>query len=206
MQLLSGTALENDKAASHVEGFLSAGREVSLRWQSKAAEVARNALIAVETTAGALVTPAVIKVATTLHYELLQASVPRLRIALPAGQSLTRLQGEQIRDWNVAADGARSVLSIEFIKPVEKKYELALFSEQAIASHALHHRDHRAATAGHRARIRFLHRYRRRHGGGHRLRRPGCGGSTPAGRRWRRSNFPRARFRSRPMSSGSSRC
>ena len=52
MQLLSGTALENDKAASHVEGFLSAGREVSLRWQSKAAEVARNALIAVETTRG----------------------------------------------------------------------------------------------------------------------------------------------------------
>jgi competence protein ComGC len=134
MQLLSGTALENDKAASRVEGFLSAGREVSLRWQSKAAEVARNALIAVETTAGALVTPAVIKVATTLHYELLQASVPRLRIALPAGQSLTRLQGEQIRDWNVASDGARSVLSIEFIKPVEKKYELALFTEQAIAS------------------------------------------------------------------------
>jgi general secretion pathway protein G len=134
MQLLSGTALENDKAASHLEGFLSAGREVSLRWQSKAAEVARNALIAVETSAGALVTPAVIKVGTTLHYELLQASVPRLRIALPAGQSLTRLQGEQIRDWKVESDGARSILSIEFIKPVEKKYELALFSEQAIGS------------------------------------------------------------------------
>ncbi len=132
MQLLSGTALENDKAASHVEGFLSAGREVSLRWQSKAAEVARNALIAVETTAGAQVTPTVIKLTTTLHYELLQASVPRLRIALPAGQSLTRLQGEQIRDWNVEADGGRSVLSIEFIKPVEKKYELALYSEQPI--------------------------------------------------------------------------
>jgi type II secretory pathway pseudopilin PulG len=134
MQLLSGTALENDKAASHLEGYLGAGREVSLRWQSKAAEVARNALIAVETSAGALVTPAVIKLGTTLHYELLQASVPRLRIALPAGQSLTRLQGEQIRDWKVESDGGRSVLSIEFLKPVEKKYELALFSEQAIGN------------------------------------------------------------------------
>ena len=132
MQLLSGTALENDKAASHLEGYLGAGREVSMRWQSKAAEVARNALIAVETSAGALVTPAVIKLATTLHYELLQASVPRLRIALPAGQSLTRLQGEQIRDWKVESDGGRSVLSIEFIKPVEKTYELALYTEQPI--------------------------------------------------------------------------
>ncbi len=132
MQLLSGTALENDKVASQVEGFLSAGREVSLRWQSKAAEVARHALIAVETRADAQVTPTVIKLTTALHYELLQAGVPRLRIALPAGQSLTRLQGEQIRDWKVESDGAQSVLSIEFIKPVEKKYELALYSEQPI--------------------------------------------------------------------------
>jgi hypothetical protein len=132
MQLLSGTALENDRAASHLEGYLGAGREVSMRWQSKAAEVARNALIAVETSAGAQVTPAVIKLTTTLRYELLQASVPRLRIALPAGQSLTRLQGEQIRDWKVESDGGRSVLSIEFIKPVEKTYELALYTEQPI--------------------------------------------------------------------------
>ena len=85
---LAGRRWTTTKRPSHVEGFLSAGREVSLRWQSKAAEVARNALIAVETTSSAQVTPAVIKLATTLHYELLQASVPRLRIALPAGQSL----------------------------------------------------------------------------------------------------------------------
>jgi len=134
MQLLSGTALENDKAASRVEGFLGAGREVSLRWQSKAAEVARNALIAVETSASAQVTPAVIKVVTTLRYELLQASVPGLRIALPAGQTLTQKQGDQIRDWEVAADGDRSVLSVTFIKPVEKKYELTLYTEQPIES------------------------------------------------------------------------
>jgi competence protein ComGC len=135
MQLLSGTALDNEKAASHVEGFLSAGREVSLRWQSKAAEVARNALITVETTSGALVTPAVIKLGTTLHYELLQANVPSLRIALPPGQSLTKQpQGEQIRTWEVVPDGARSILTVEFIKPIEKKYELALFTEQAIGS------------------------------------------------------------------------
>ena len=132
MQLLGGTALENEKAASHVEGFLGAGREVALRWQSKAAEVARNALIAVETGCSAQVTPTVIKLTTTLHYELLQASVPRLRIALPEGQSLDHLQGEQIRDWNVQSEGGRPVLSIEFIKPVEKKYELALFSEQPL--------------------------------------------------------------------------
>ncbi len=132
MQLLSGTALENDKAASRVEGFLSADREVSLRWQSKAAEVARKALIAVETSADVQVTPAVIKLTTSLRYELLQASVPRLRLALPTSQALTRLQGGEIRDWKIEPDGARQILAIEFIKPVEKNYELVLYSEQSI--------------------------------------------------------------------------
>jgi hypothetical protein len=132
MQLLSGTALENDKAATHLEGFLGADRQVSLRWQSKAAEVARHALIAVETAATAQVTPAVVKLSTTLHYQLLQASVPRLRIALPASQALTRLQGAQIRDWKIEPDGDRQVLAIEFIKPVEQDYELTLLSEQPV--------------------------------------------------------------------------
>ena len=134
MQLLSGTALENDKGASQVEGFLNAGPEVSLRWQSKAAEVARHALISVETTAGAQVTPAVIKLATTLRYELLQAGVPRLRVALPAGQALTRLQGGQIRDWKIEREGEGQVLAIELIKPAENNYELTLFTEQPIES------------------------------------------------------------------------
>ncbi|MGP8201839.1 MAG: type II secretion system protein [Limisphaerales bacterium] len=134
LQLLSGTALENEKAASQVDGFLNASREVSLRWQSRTAEVARNALIAVETGAGAQITPAVIKLTTTLRYELLQASVPRLRIALPASQALTRLQGEQIRDWRIETDNGRQILAIEFVKPVEKNYQLVLFTEQSVES------------------------------------------------------------------------
>ncbi|MGD1084446.1 MAG: hypothetical protein ABSA47_06790, partial [Verrucomicrobiota bacterium] len=132
MQLLSGTALDSDKAASQVEGFLGAGRQVSLRWQSKAAEVTHKALIAVDTSATAQVTPAVIKLTTALHYEMLQASVPRLRVALPAGQALTGKQGEQIRDWKIETDGGRQVLDIEFIKPVEKNYDLTIFTEQPV--------------------------------------------------------------------------
>src|SRR5439155_181525 len=66
--------------------------------------------------------------------------LPRVRIALPATQSLTRLTGEQIRDWEIKAaadviagqgDGTR-VLEVQFIKPVEKSYELTLFSEQTV--------------------------------------------------------------------------
>ncbi|HVM47713.1 MAG TPA: type II secretion system protein [Candidatus Acidoferrum sp.] len=136
MQLGGGaTQLEpENKAASKVSGFLGADRLLHLRWQNKAAEVARKSLVTVETEASAQITPTVVKFNTALHYEILQGAVPRLTLALAATQALTRIQGEQIRDWQVKPDGRRQVLTIEFIKPVEKACAVTLFSEQTIES------------------------------------------------------------------------
>ena len=103
-----------------------------MRWQSKAAEVTRKSLVTVDTVASAQITPTVIKFNTALRYEILQAAVPRLTVALPASHALTRIQGEQIRDWQVKPDGERQVLTIEFIKPVEKACAVTLFSEQTV--------------------------------------------------------------------------
>jgi hypothetical protein len=136
MQLLSGTPVTRGAAAagdgSQVEGFLGADRTLSLRWQTKGAEVMRKSLVTVDTMATAQVTPTVIKFTTALRYEILQAPVPRLSIELPASQALTRIQGDQIRDWQVKPEGARQVLLVEFIKPVEKSCALTLFSEQTL--------------------------------------------------------------------------
>ncbi|HEY3915172.1 MAG TPA: hypothetical protein VGN61_11860, partial [Verrucomicrobiae bacterium] len=134
LQLLGGTALENQKTASQVEGFLDSSRRVSLRWQSKAAEVSRATLIAADTAAAGQITPAVVKWTTTIRYEMLQGSASGLRVALPTGQALTRLQGEQIRDWQTETEKGQSVLSIQFLKPVEKNYELILYTEQPLDS------------------------------------------------------------------------
>ena len=60
--------------------------------------------------------------------------MPRLTIALPTSHALTKIQGEQIRDWQVKPDGARQVLTVEFIKPVEKSYVVTFFSEQTLES------------------------------------------------------------------------
>ena len=133
MQLLSGTQLEPEKkATSRVSGFLGSDRTLTLRWQSKAAEVARKSLVTADTTATVQITPTVIKFTTALRYEILQAAVPRLTIALPATHALTKIQGEQIRDWQVKPEGSNQVLTIEFIKPVEKSYAVTLYSEQTV--------------------------------------------------------------------------
>jgi len=134
MQLLSGTQMDPDKqAASVVRGLLGADRVLNLRWQSKTAEITRRSLVTADTVAAAQVTPTVIKFTTTLNYEILQAALPRLTIAVPAVQALTRIQGPQIRDWKLTpSTNDTALLTVEFIKPVEKSYSLTLFSEQPV--------------------------------------------------------------------------
>lgn len=130
LRLLSGTTLESEQKenSARVHGFLGPDRAVTLRWQSKAGEERRKEVVACETTATAQVTPTVIKFTTKLRYEILQGSLARVTVALPAAQSITKLEGEQIRDWQVK----EQILTIEFIKPVEKAYALTLYSEQLV--------------------------------------------------------------------------
>jgi hypothetical protein len=146
MQLLSGTQVtrgtttleqppgSGSVSSSQIEGFLGADRTLSMRWQSKGTEVARKSLVTVDTTATAQVTPTVVKFITTLRYDILQAPISRLSIELPATQALTRIQGDQIRDWQVKPEGEHQVLIVEFIKPVEKSCTVILFSEQTLDS------------------------------------------------------------------------
>ncbi|MEQ2010408.1 MAG: hypothetical protein ABMA26_26780, partial [Limisphaerales bacterium] len=141
VELLSGALIEGAtaKAGSSIAGVVGADRVVSLRWQSKTTEIARKSLITVDTAASAVVSPTVIKFTTALRYELLQASVARLTVGLPPGHTLTRVQGEGIRDWNAAktAPGLPAgwqLLTVDFAKPVEKNYSLTLYTEQPVES------------------------------------------------------------------------
>lgn len=132
LQLLTGTQLEFVQQPDHsrVHGFLGPDRAISIRWQSRAAEVARKALLTCDTAANVQITPAIIKIATQIKYDIVQGTAPRLSIALPTGQALTRVQGDQIRDWQIAPEADRQLLTIDFIKPPEKSCTVTLLTEQ----------------------------------------------------------------------------
>lgn len=134
LQLLAGTVVESSQAngVSRVRGFLGAESQLSLRWQSRAAEVARKAVVAAESTIAAQITPTVIKYSTQFHYDVIQGKLPKLIIALPTTHALTRLVGEQIRDWSLATEGDKQILTVEFIKAIEKSYQLTVLSEQTV--------------------------------------------------------------------------
>ncbi|HXR48482.1 MAG TPA: LamG domain-containing protein [Candidatus Limnocylindrales bacterium] len=135
VQLLDGTLLEaiRTNGVSRVTGFLGADQTVALRWQGKIAEVARKTLLTVDSTIGAQITPTVIKYTSRFHYDVVQGNAAQLTLTLPTAQALTRLEGDQIRDWHTAAQDDHQVLTIEFIKPVENVYDLTLYTEQAVA-------------------------------------------------------------------------
>ncbi|MEJ0088800.1 MAG: hypothetical protein WDM80_03470 [Limisphaerales bacterium] len=134
VQLLNGTVLDTARTngISRVNGFLGADQTVALRWQSKVAQVAHKTLLTVDSAIAAQVTPTVIKYTSKFHYEIVQGNAAQLTLKLPAAQSLTRLEGAQIRDWHTTTDGDRQTLTVEFIKPVENAYDLTLYSEQAV--------------------------------------------------------------------------
>ena len=138
VQLLNGTLLSTVKTngIARVTGFLGADQTVALRWQSKVTEIAHKTLLTAESAITAQITPTVIKYTSKFHYLIVQGNAAQLTLALPATQSLTRLEGEQIRDWHTTTEGDRQTLTIEFIKPAENSYDLTLYSEQAVESGA----------------------------------------------------------------------
>ena len=140
VQLLTGTLLEayRTNGISGVKGFLGADRTIALRWSRERgiAAVARKALLTVDSDIAVLVTPAVIKYTSRFHFDIVQGNAAQLTLSLPASQALTRLEGEQIRDWHTSSEGGRQTLTVEFIKPLESACDLTLHSEQAVENFA----------------------------------------------------------------------
>src|SRR6202453_3910404 len=132
VQLLNGTLLETVKTndSSRVTGFLGADQTVALRWQARVAEVAHTALLTVDSTFEAQITPTVIKYTGRFHYAVVQGSTTELKLRLPVDQALTHLDGQQIRDWHLAIENGHQTLTIELVKPLDSTYDLALYCEQ----------------------------------------------------------------------------
>ena len=136
VQLLEGTLLDaaTTNGVSTATGFLDADNTVSLRWQAKTAEITHQALFTVDSTLAALVTPTVVKYTGNFHYDLVQGSASELTLTLPPAQTLTHLDGQQIRDWHVAAEGDHQKLTVSFLKPIENSYDLAVDSEETVTN------------------------------------------------------------------------
>jgi len=115
-----------------VQGALGADRKVSLRWQTKVTEQVRRVLLTAQTAATIHLNPTVAKFTTRFNYDILQGKPTNLTVTLPDGQSITKVDGKNIKNW--AVNGG--TLTIDFVQAVEKTYALTLHSEQPLAQAA----------------------------------------------------------------------
>ncbi len=131
IQILRGTT-STPGADGVVTAALGAEPNVEVRWQSRTAEVVRQSHVTAESQTRVKLTPAGLQQVTDLHFEVLQGALQSTRVVLSPGHSLTRLDGDQVRDWRVETEGDDSILSVEFIRPVEKTLKLTLVTDQAV--------------------------------------------------------------------------
>ena len=133
LELLSGTPIpqaNNNRAT--VQGALGADPKVNLRWRTRKVTQARKALLIADTTSSIHLTPTVARHNTTLKYDILQGKPTNLTVRLPKAQSITKLDGKNIRDWRVETDGEFQTLTLDFVQPAEKAYTLGLLTEQPL--------------------------------------------------------------------------
>jgi hypothetical protein len=134
LELLSGIPqprAEGEK--SKVSGALGADHKVSLRWQTKVTQQERPSLLTVQTISTVQITPTIIKYSSVYNYDILQGKPTNVVLSLPASQTLTSVKsGAPVRDRRIETLNGQQVLTIDFVKPLEKKYSLTLLTEQPV--------------------------------------------------------------------------
>lgn len=131
LELLSGTPLPRPATErSTVRGALGAERTVSLRWQSRAEEQARKVILTSTSSSTVHIAPALARYQTHIQYEILQGKPSNLILRLPASQTITKITGQNIRDWRVATAAGIQTLTVDFAKPAERSYDLTVLSEE----------------------------------------------------------------------------
>ena len=109
--------LDQDK--TRVEAVMGSADQVELLWTprvKRAAEVAATVFCQ----NAALVTfgGGVVNVRATLDYQITQGELRQARVQLPAGQKLLRVEGKEIRTWEIKNENGAQILVVDLLKGI----------------------------------------------------------------------------------------
>src|ERR1035438_8994414 len=71
----------------------------------------------------------VVNVRATLDYQITQGELRQARVQLPAGQKLLRVEGKEIRTWEIINENGRPVLVVDLMKGISPDWRLTLETE-----------------------------------------------------------------------------
>ena len=122
-----------DKDKTRVEAVMGSADHVELLWTprvKRAAEVAATVFCqnAVLVTFGG----GVENLRATLDYQITQGELRQARVQLPAGQKLLRVEGKEIRTWEIKNENDRQVLVVDLLKGIPLGWRLTVETEKVL--------------------------------------------------------------------------
>jgi len=114
-----------------VEAVLGPSERLELNWTprvKRAAEIV--ATVFVQNTALVTIGGGVMNTRAALDYQISQGELKQVRVQVPAGQRLLRVEGEAIRSWEVKDD----TLVVDLLKGVSPGYKLTIETEKTVDS------------------------------------------------------------------------
>ena len=105
--------------------------ELAVEWLPKAPDVDLEAKVFAEQNSTAQLALGVMRLQTQITYSVVQGKVAALRLRLPERATLLKVDGQDIRSWDIETAGGDRVLKVELLGPISTRYVLSLALEQA---------------------------------------------------------------------------
>jgi hypothetical protein len=121
------------KGQTRVQAVMGSADHVELLWTprvKRAAEVAATVFCqnaALVTFGGGVMT-----VRATLDYQVTQGELRQARVQLPAGQKLLRVEGKEIRTWELKNENGQQVLVVDLMKGISPSWRLTVETESVL--------------------------------------------------------------------------
>ena len=122
-----------DRDKTRVEAVIGSAGQVELLWTprvKRAAEVA--ATVFCQNAALVTVGGGVVNVRSVLDYQVTQGELRQMRVRLPAGQRLLRVEGDSIRTWEIKEENGGQILVVELLKGISPAYQLTVETEKML--------------------------------------------------------------------------
>jgi len=122
-----------DNQETRVDAILGSGDRVEMFWTPRVKRVTDMAAsIFVQNTSLVSFGSGAVNTRSTLDYQVTQGELRQVKVRLPAGQRLLRVEGELIRTWELNEDGAQQLLTVDLVKGVSPGYRLTVETEKLL--------------------------------------------------------------------------
>ena len=122
-----------DKDKTRVEAVMGSANSVELLWTprvKRAAEVA--ATIFCQNNSLVTFGGGVVNVRSTMNYQITQGELRQARVRLPTGHRLLRVEGSDIRTWEIKNENGAQILVVDLLKGIPLGWRLTIETEKVL--------------------------------------------------------------------------